>query len=93
MAAMSLLRPIDLRHLDCRKLIAAIISGRVDRVEFSPKLDFSLTHDGSQAVLTINKGVVEADLPGPLDPDILKITLLHDHAFVDLRITQLRIDY
>ena len=90
---MSFLKPIDLRHLDCRKLIAAIISGRVDRVEFSPQLHFSLTHDGSQAVLTITDGVVESDLPGPIDPDILKVTLHHDHAFVDLRITQLRIDY
>lgn len=90
---MSFIKPIDLRHLNIREAIQAVISGRVDRIEFSETVNLKLQHDGEKAVLTVTDGTVEVDIPGPISPDVLKVTAFEDHALVDLRVSQLRIEY
>jgi putative transposon-encoded protein len=90
---MSFIKPIDLRHLNIREAIQAVISGRVERIEFSETVNLKLKHDGKQAVLTITDGAVEIDIPGPISPDVLRVTAFGDHAMVDLRLSQVRIDY
>jgi hypothetical protein len=52
-----------------------------------------LKHDGEQAILTITDGTVEVDIPGPISPDVLRVTAFDDHALVDLRLSQVRVDY
>lgn len=90
---MSLIKPIDLRHLNIREAIQAVISGRVDRIEFSETVNLRLQHDGEKAILTVTDGTVEVDIPGPISPDVLRVTAFDDHALVDLRVSQLRIEY
>ena len=90
---MSIIKPIDLRHLNIRDAIAAVRSGKVDRIEFTNMVNLKLEHDGVKAVLTVTDGTVEVNIPGPIDPDMLKVTAFEDHAMVDLRLTQLRVNY
>ena len=90
---MSFIKPIDLRHLNIREAIQAVISGKIERIEFSETVNLRLKHDGEQAVLTITDGTVEVDIPGPISPDVLRVTAFDDHAVVDLRLSQVRIDY
>ena len=91
--SMSFIKPIDLRHLNIREAIQAVISGRIERIEWSEAVNLKLTHDGTQAVLTITDGTVEIDIPGPISPDVLQVTAFEDHALVDLRLSQVRINY
>ena len=90
---MNLIKPVDLRHLNIREAIQAVISGRIERIEFSETVNLKLKHDGEQAVLTVTDGTVEIDIPGPISPDVLRVTAHDDHALVDLRLSQVRIDY
>ena len=90
---MSLIRPVDLRHMNIREAIQAVISGRIERIEWSEAVNLKLKHDGEQAVLTVTDGTVEIDIPGPISPDVLRVTANEDHALVELRLSQVRIDY
>jgi hypothetical protein len=90
---MSFIKPIDLRHLNIREAIQAVISGRIERIEFSETVNLRLTHDGEQAVLTVTDGTVEIDIPGPISPDVLRVTAYEDYALVDLRFSQVRVNY
>ncbi len=90
---MSFIKPVDLRHMNIRQAIQAVISGRIERIEFSETVNLKLNHDGEQAVLTVTDGTVEVDSPGPISPDVLRVTAYDDHALVDLRLSQVRIDY
>jgi hypothetical protein len=90
---MSLIKPVDLRHLNIREAIQAVISGRIERIEWSETVNLKLKHDGEQAVLTVTDGTVEIDIPGPISPDVLRVTAYEDHALVDLRLSQVRIEY
>ncbi len=90
---MSFIKPVDLRHMNIRQAIQAVISGRIERIEFSETVNLKLNHDGEQAVLTVTDGTVEVDIPGPISPDVLRVTAYDDHALVDLRLSQVRIDY
>lgn len=87
------IKPIDLRSLNIREAIQAVISGRIERIEFSETVNLKLTHNGTQAVLTVTDGTVEVDIPGPISPDVLKVTAYEDHALVDLRLSQVRVNY
>ena len=87
------IKPIDLRSLNIREAIQAVISGRIERIEFSETVNLKLTHDGEKAVLTVNDGTVEVDIPGPISPDVLRVTAYDDHALVDLRLSQVRVNY
>lgn len=90
---MSFIKPVDLRHLNIREAIQAVISGKIERIEFSETVNLKLKHDGEQAVLTITDGTIEVDIPGPISPDVLRVTAFDNHALVDLRLSQVRIDY
>ena len=90
---MSFIKPIDLRHLNIREAIQAVISGKIERIEFSETVNLRLKRDGERAVLTITDGTVEVDIPGPISPDVLRVTAFDDHALVDLRLSQVRVDY
>lgn len=90
---MSFIKPIDLRHLNIREAIQAVISGRIDRIELSETVNLRLQHDGEKAVLTVTDGTVEVDIPGPISPDVLRVTAYDDHALVDLRVNQVRVNY
>ncbi len=90
---MSFIKPVDLRHMNIRQAIQAVISGRIERIEFSETVNLKLKHDGEQAVLTVTDGTVEVDIPGPISPDVLRVTAYNNHALVDLRLSQVRIDY
>lgn len=90
---MSFIKPVDLRHLNIRQAIQAVISGRIERIEFSETVSLKLKHNGEQAVLTVTDGTVEVDIPGPISPDVLRVTAYNDHALVDLRLSRVRIDY
>jgi hypothetical protein len=90
---MSLINPIDLRKHNLREVVAAFISGKINRLEFSEAINLKIRRDGEKATLTITDGTVEVDLPGPIDPDVIKITAFYDHAVVELRLTNLRVDY
>lgn len=87
------IKPIDLRHLNIREAIQAVISGRIDPIEMSETVNLRLTHNGQQAVLTVTDGTVEVNIPGPISPDVLRVTAFDDHALVDLRLSQVRVDY
>ncbi len=90
---MSFIKPIDLRSLNIREAIQAVISGKIERIEFSETVNLKLTHDGSKAVLRVTDGTVEVDIPGPISPDVLQVTAYEDHAIVDLRLSQVRVNY
>jgi len=90
---MSFIKPVDLRHLNIREAIHAVISGRIERIEFSETVNLRLNHDGEKAILTITDGTVEVDIPGPISPDVLRVTAFDDHALVDLRLSQVRVNY
>lgn len=79
--------------MNIREAIQAVISGKIERIEFSETVNLKLTHDGTQAVLTVTDGTIEVDIPGPISPDVLKVTAYDDHALVDLRLSQLRVNY
>ena len=87
------IKPIDLRLLNIREAMQAVISGRIERIEFSETVNLKLTHDGSKAVLTVTDGTVEVDIPGPISPDVVRVTAFEDHALVDLRLSQVRVNY
>ena len=90
---MSFIKPINLRHLNIREAIQAVISGRIERIELSETVNLQLKRDGEQAILTITDGTVEIDIPGPISPDVLRVTAYDNHALVDLRLSQVRVDY
>jgi hypothetical protein len=90
---MSFIKPVDLRHLNIREAIQAVISGKIERIEFSETVNLKLKHDGEKAVLTVTDGTVEFDIPGPISPDVLRVTAYDDHALVDLRLSQVRVNY
>ena len=87
------IKPIDLRRFNIREAIQAVINGKIERIEFSETVNLRLTHDGEKAVLTVNDGTVEVDIPGPISPDVLRVTAFDDHALVDLRLSQVRVNY
>lgn len=89
----SFIKPIDLRSFNIREAIQAVISGQIGRIEFSETVNLRLTHNGEQAILTVTDGTVEVDIPGPISPDVLRVTAFDDHALVDLRVSQLRVNY
>lgn len=90
---MSFIKPIDLSHLNIREAIQAVISGKIERIEFSETVNLRLQRDGQKAVLTVTDGTVEVDIPGPISPDVLRVTAYDDHALVDLRLSQVRVNY
>lgn len=91
---MSLIKPIDMRgKAGLREAIEAIISGKVDRVEWTDNLNLRITRDGDKAELRITDGTVEVNLRGLPDPDVLSAELHRDHAIVSLRLTNVRVDY
>ena len=56
--------------------------------DFSPRLSWN-----DDSCLIEWSETVEADLPGPFDPDMLSIRVFSDHADVKLRLGNLRINY
>lgn len=91
---MSLIKPIDLRgRSGLREAISAIISGKVDRIEWTDKLNLRITRDGESAEITITDGTAEVNLRGLPNPDFLGAKLYQDHAVVSLTLTNVRVDY
>ena len=91
---MSLIKPIDMRgRAGLREAIEAIISGKVDRIEWTDTLNLRITRDGDSAEIKITDGNAEVNLRGLPDPDVLSAKLYQDHAVVSLRLTNVRVDY
>jgi len=91
---MTLIRPIDMRgRAGLREAIAAIIAGKVDRVEWTDNLNLRITRDGDSAEVTITDGAAEVNLRGLPNPDFIGAKLHADHAIVSLTLTNVRVDY
>lgn len=91
---MSLIKPINLRSVpNLREAIAAVIGGRIDRIEFSESLNLRIKRDGDSATIEITDGKVEIQLKGLPDPDVIGVKCFKDHAIVSLRLTNVRVDY
>ncbi len=91
---MSLIKPIDMRGREgLRDAIEAIISGKVDRIEWTDNLNLRITRSGDSAEITITDGKAEVALKGLPDPDFISAKLHRDHAIVSLSITNVRVDY
>ena len=76
--AMSFIKPVDLRHLNIREAIQAVIDRKVDRIEWSESVNLKLDSDGKQATATVSDGKVEVDIPGAWSPDLIQVTANND---------------
>lgn len=92
---MSLLKPIDMTGKSgLKEAIQAIIEGKVDRIEWTDKLNLKITRDNAgTAELTITDGKAEVSLRGLPDPDFIGAKCFKDHAIVSLSLTNVRVDY
>jgi hypothetical protein len=91
---MSIIKSIDMRgRAGLREAIEAIISGKVDRIEWTDTINLRITRDGDSAEIKITDGTAEVNLRGLPDPDVLSAKLYADHAVVSLRLTNVRVDY
>lgn len=91
---MSLIKPIDMRgRAGLREAIEAIMTGKVDRIEWTDTLNLRIVRDGDSAEIKITDGSVDVSLRGLPDPEILSAKLFADHAIVSLRLTNVRVDY
>jgi hypothetical protein len=91
---MPLIHPIDMRgKAGLRESIAAIISGKVDRIEWTENLNLRITRDGESAEIKITDGAAEVNLRGLPNPDFVGAKLYPDHAIVSLTLTNVRVDY
>lgn len=91
---MSLIKPIDMRgKTGLREAIAAIIAGKIDRIEWTDNLNLRITRDGESAEIRITDGAVEVNLRGLPNPDFVGAKLYPDHAIVSLTLTNVRVDY
>lgn len=78
---MPLIKPIDLSGIkNIREAIQAVISGRVERIEWTRSLNLKLDTDGKQGTLTVTDGSVEVDIPGPWSPDMVQVTANQDRT-------------
>jgi len=91
---MSLIKPIDMRgNAGLREAIAAIIAGKVDRIEWTDSLNLRITREGDSAEIKITDGAAEVNLRGLPNPDFVGAKLFSDHAIVSLTLTNVRVDY
>ena len=92
---MSIIKPIDMRgRAGLREAIEAIISGKVDRVEWTDSLNLRITRDGDgTAEIKITDGNAEVNLRGLPNPDFIGAKLHANHAIVSLSLTNVRGDY
>jgi len=91
---MSLIKPIDMRDkAGLREAIAAIIAGKIDRIEWTDNLNLRITRDGDSAEITITDGSAEVNLRGLPNPDFIGAKLFADHAIVSLTLANVRVDY
>tara|TARA_R110002110_G_scaffold406694_2_gene626994 strand:+ start:201 stop:482 length:282 start_codon:yes stop_codon:yes gene_type:complete len=73
-------------------LVRQWLTNKIPRLSLPDKLE--LTIDRKQHHLAIEwEGQVEAVLGGMPDPDLLRARVYEDHAIVDLRFSNIRIDY
>lgn len=75
---MSLIKPVDLRHMNIREAIQAVIDRKVDRIEWSETVNVRLDSDGNRGTATITDGQVEIDIPGAWSPDLIQVTANND---------------
>lgn len=90
---MSIIKPIDLKHLNIREAIEAVISGKINRIEFSETVNLRVVRDGESAEIKITEGKAEVSLRGLPDPDFIGAKCFKDHAIVSLSLTNVRVDY
>jgi hypothetical protein len=92
---MSLLKPIDMTEKPgLRESIQAIISGKVNRIEWTDTINLRIVRDNAgTAELRITDGKAEVRLRGLPDPDFISAKLHEDHAIVSLSLTNVRVDY
>jgi hypothetical protein len=94
-ASMSIIKPIDMRgRAGLREAIEAIISGKVDRIEWTDSINLRITRDDAgTAEIKITDGNAEVNLRGLPNPDFIGAKLHPDHAIVSLSLTNVRVDY
>ena len=92
---MSLIKPIDMRGKSgLREAIAAVIAGKVDRIEWTDSINMRITRDDEgTAEIKITDGAAEVNLRGLPNPDFIGAQLHSDHAIVSLTLTTVRVDY
>lgn len=91
---MSILKPIDMTgKAGLREAIAAVISGKVDRIEWTENINLRIVRDGDSAEVKITDGNAEVSLRGLPDPDFIGAKCFRDHAIVSLSLTNVRVDY
>jgi hypothetical protein len=92
---MSLIKPIDLTGIQgIKEAIQAVISGRVDRIQWSETVNLRIVRDNAgSAELIITDGKVEVSLKGLPDPDLISAKCFIDHAIVSLSLTNVRVNY
>lgn len=73
---MSIIKPIDMTSF--QDAIEAVLSGKVDRIEWTRSLNLKIETDGTQATLKVTDGTVEVDIPGPWSPDMVEVTANRD---------------
>jgi hypothetical protein len=92
---MSLIKPINMTgRAGLRAAIEAIISGKVDRIEWTDSINLRITRDNAGAAeIKITDGAAEVNLRGLPNPDFIGAKLHSDHAIVSLSLTNVRVDY
>jgi len=91
---MSLINPIDMRgKAGLREAIAAIIAGKLDRIEWTDSINLRITREGDSAEIKITDGAAEVNLRGLPNPDFIGAKLHSDHAIVSLTLTNVRVNY
>ena len=92
---MSFIKPIDMRgKAGLREAIAAIISGKLDRIEWTDSINLRITRDDAgTAEIKITDGAAEVNLRGLPNPDFIGAKLFADHAIVSLTLTNVRVNY
>lgn len=79
-----------------RSLVQSLIGGMVGvgpvSVSLPESLPMNMERHQDHIELTW-QGHIEADIPGPVNPDLIQIRAYEDEAFVDLRISDIRIGY
>jgi hypothetical protein len=92
---MSIIKPIDMRgRAGLREAIEAIISGKVDRIEWTDSINLRITRDDAgTAEIKITDGSAEVNLRGLPNPDFIGAKLHSDHAIVSLSLVNVRVDY
>jgi hypothetical protein len=91
---MSFIKPIDMRgKAGLREAIAAVIAGKIDRIEWTDSINLRVTRDGDSAEIKITDGTAEVNLRGLPNPDFIGAKLHSDHAIVSLTLTNVRVDY